>query len=651
MADDSRVDTQSTTELSAYKIGKALLDSARARSRVYTSSFHDDQKFALGENHWALPANYRALFRSKWKNQGVRNYIWAVIHQKLAFILTAEPQIRAEPMRDNVTLEEREDAATVTRHALQLLKWRQQGQAALTDGLITGTGITHIYPTMNEVTQRYDLNLELVDPQRFYKDPSKDRLHEGRFAIYHPELDMSDVRKYFPDTWKLVKPKEKQIGKMGDIQYGRSAEELIYGSGSGELILRDGAISERKADVAFVYIKDVEVVSELKDVVVKDPMPGFQCSQCGRTFEEEEGSFTPGSPMPSCPDCQSTEVSRTMLPPVMEEMEQRSNKYPYGRLICLTDDALLYDGPNRVKIREIFPFSEYINYFIPRRPWGYGEVAMLRTVQESLNRNIAQGIDFMRLAGNGPMEVPAEVQAYRHLGNRPGDVVPVPFAFMGRAHYIAPTGYNPQMHQIIDGALKADMNEVSGVTPVMQGLAPSDPSSGREVEVRAKLGSTRLGLQLSEYNAYASTVASIVYQMKRQFDPEEANYHALQPNGTYSPKAISPGELPEDLRILVESDPDRTEKDNLLGQNVNGFIGQGGLDSPYGDIMLRMIAKGDKALVREIMERKSILDEQAKQAAQEEAEAAAATPEAAPQPGSAEGLIGAGATGGIPNAG
>jgi DNA-directed RNA polymerase subunit RPC12/RpoP len=648
MADDPQVDTQSTTELSAYKIGKALLDSARARSRVYTSSFQEDQKFALGENHWALPANYRALYRSKWKNQSVRNYIWAVIHQKLAFVLSAEPQVRAEPLRDDVTLEQREDAATVTRHALQLLKWRQTGQGVMTDGLICGTGISHLYPTMNEVTQRYDLNLELVDPQRLYKDPSKDRLHDGRFVIYQPELDMSDVRKFFPDTWQLVKPKEKQVGKMGEVQYSRSAEELIFGSGTGELVVRDGALCERKADVAFIYIKDVEVIEELKDVLIKEPMPGYQCSTCGRTFEEDDGAFEMGSEIPSCPDCQGTQVSRTMLPPVIDQMKERRNKYPYGRLICLTEDALLYDGPNKVKIREVFPFQEYVNYYVPRRPWGYGEVAMLRTVQESLNKNIAQGIDFMRLAGNGPLEVPAEVQAYRHLGNRPGDVVPVPFAFMGRARYVVPDGYNPQMHQIIDGALKADMNEVSGVTPVMQGLGPSDPSSGREVEIMGKLGQTRVGLHLVEYNNWSSQLASQTYQMKRQFDPEEANYHALQANGTYTPKPIAPGDLPDDLTMLVEADPDRTEKDNLLGQNVNGFIGQGGLDSPYGDIMLRMIAKGDRALVREIMERKSIIDEQAKQTAQAEADAAEAAGGAAPQPGMVpQQMIGAGPPGGM----
>src|SRR5580765_1980661 len=110
MSDDPRIaEAAKTTDLPGYKLGKALLDSARPQARNYTSSFYEDQRFALGENQWPTPNSFKAWWGERWKNRNVRNYTFAVINFKIGSILGQKPTVRCVPLDEIVSLQECQD--------------------------------------------------------------------------------------------------------------------------------------------------------------------------------------------------------------------------------------------------------------------------------------------------------------------------------------------------------------------------------------------------------------------------------------------------------------------------------------------------------------------------------------------------------------
>lgn len=603
MAEDIRSETASTTDLAGYKLGKAIVESARPAARQFTNTYNEDKKFATGENQWPVPTSYRAWYASRWKNQGVRNYLWGMIQHKLAICLDREPSVRAEPLNELSTFAQRQDIAAATRHELERMRWNDYAHDAMMDGAFIGKGHTHVFPLRDPYTGLYELHLEAVDPQRFYPDPTKSRLHECRFVVYEPELDMATLRRIFPDTWQLIKPQNRPIGKLNDATYSRTDSELIYGPSTGEIgITKDGMMVERVANVAFIYLKDPSVIEEVKDVLEKEPSMGFKCQNCGNEFERDDAVVMADNPkMAHCPECMGVDPQQIMLPPQFRTIQEKRKLYPNGRLICITDNALLYDDENPHQLSGVFPFAACEYYRVSGRYWGYGDVALLKRVQQALNKNMSQAIDFMRLAGNGPLEVPAEVPAYRNLGNAPGDQVPVPAPFMGLARYLSPTGYNVQMHQIIDEALRRDMQEVSGVTDVALGIAPSAPTSGVEVQSRQRAASTRLGLHLKALNQYRSDLADIVWQMMNQYYAEPRAYQLRRPSGELEAIVLEVSELPRDVAVKVSANIDQIEKDNLFGQNLMMAVEKGQVPF-YADLMLPMMG-ADPEVAREIQAR------------------------------------------------
>lgn len=651
MADDVRADAAPrSTDLPAFKLGRALIEGARPVARNFTADYYQDLRFALGETQWPTPASFKAWFGSRWKSQTVRNYTYATIHHKMAVCLDAEPSIRTEPMDELSTFEQRQDISSVVSHELERLRWNEYTRSVMFDGSIVGTGLTHVYAEKDEFSGQYGIKLEHVDPCRFYPDPAADRLTECRYVIYEPEMDMSRIRKTFPDTWQLVKPNPRNIGRLGDSSISRDGDELIRGASTGDIaITRDGTIQQRVAPVCFIWVKDSQLIEDIKSVLERPPTAGYKCTDCGDQFDRDQALHDMQSPKPRCPTCEGEQLQQVTLPPEFAYFKETSRAYENGRLICMTNDALLSDDASPWQLDTVFPFAMYSHNPITRRFWGYGEVALVRKVQEALNKNIAQGIDFMRLAGNGPLEVPAEVPAYRQLGNQPSDTVPCPAPFMGLARYLSPTGYNVQMHQILDQSLKRDMQEITGVSDVSLGVSPSAPTSGVEVQARQRAASTRIGLHLKDVNQYRSDLANIVYQFMHQLYTEPRAFNRAKVNGELESIVIECQQLPLDVRVKVSASVDKTEKDKNFFQNLMLAVKEGQIGF-YPDLMLPMFGASPE-VSREIQEREQQRQLQMQQQAEQQmalagggaqagggVASAAATPTGSDQALSAEGV-------------
>jgi len=591
-------------ELDGWKIGRSLLRSAKSISSKFQTKFYDNWKFLLGENHWKAPANTAARKATEWQNRGVRNWTFAAVDQKASSILSAEPRITAYAWGANSSFIDQYRAAQAVEHELDRMRRREYEEDAFWDGAACSIGVTRVVICRDERSGMKFLKLESVDPTRFHVDPEADRLHECRYINYEPDMDMADIRKYFPLTWhRLLKEPDRQsldvttgsLSLDADVrQYRSKSDWEMVSSGGREITGGKGPMISGVHRVCYTLIKDDEVIEEVERRVLQGEQEGYQCAQCSSIFyppdpmTDVEEMAMPESVM--CPDCGSEAVAGVTIPPVEEQGDTvRRYKYPYGRLIVHTETALLYDGPNQDEIEELFfPFAVYSYYRIPHRFLGYGDVDLLRSAQSSADRTMAQLLDYLRLCVNGVFEYPDEAYQYDATGNAPGQKVALPPNLIGMARTVPPAPINLGAVQLAEDIAKRDFGEMSGITPISTGTAPSAPSSGREVEMRQRAAATRLGGHLFRFNQYRTDIANIVWQLMWQHYREPRMVPMKDSQGQKEMVELEVRSLPRNLKMVVTADPDTIERNDLTGQNLQGLITQGVLPM-WPDMLLPAI--------------------------------------------------------------
>jgi hypothetical protein len=548
--------------------------------------------------------------------------------------LDAAPAMHAEPLSDDVTTLDLEHAKNVTKHERDRLRMEKHRQTVYYDGTVIGKGLTHFYSEKDKLSGEMKLCAERVDPRRFYWDPSADSLAECRFVVYEPELDMSRIAEIFPEKAGEVKPSTKtDLGKPYSETRSRSNDELMYSTGTGMAVFeKDGQMHQKKADVAFVWVKSDELLEEVRAKVLKEERPGLRCLDCGVPMEEDAaepapmmdmggiGDMMDGGPEmgmepgmedmapPACPHCGSPNLQPITLPEEAENETVISRKYPYGRLIVTTGEVLLFDGPSPWELETVFPFAEYAFDPIPGDFMGVSDVDLLKSVSMVLDKNQAMLLDAQRLTSMGVFEYPIGAEGYSQLGTQPGQTVPVSPELIGMSRWITPNGYNDRLHSVLDEISMRDLQRISGISDVSQGMSPTAPTSGVEVQARQRAAATRIGQHMKAMSQYDTDCSNIIFQLMRQLykGPRMFRYDmAMAPMLGQEMEAMgqAPSEfqaisldvsmLPPGIAIRMTADPDDIEKDRLEGQNVLGvitnvFANPGILLSvaPYLDILL-----------------------------------------------------------------
>ena len=479
-----------------------------------------------------------------WKAKTVRNYIWQVISFKSAVVLDAVPSVVAEPLDDTVDYATLQDIAASTKHELERLGHDRIRSQAFKWGATCGTGIAHVRHEKDRLSGESKVRVDMVDPRRFYPDPGGACPEDWHFCIYEPELDMATVRDMFgAELASKVKPGAAQI--IGDLYpatstRSRSNDEIVYGPG-GEFLVKDGKLSKRKANVAFIWIKDESLTEDVSENVLD-----------------------------------STVISRA---------------YPYGRLIVISGEAQLYDGPSPYEIDTVFPFAFYVHEDVPGEFWGFSDVDLLKSCQMVADKNSAQLLDAMRLTGSGVFEYPSSAEGYTNLGNSPGQMVPVPDHLSGAARWVSSSSaYNGQLHSVLDEMTLRDFQRVSGISDVSVGTSPTAPTSGVEVQARQRAASTRIGQHMKNLSKFSTDLANIVYRFMTQFYVGPRTFTAAGAYGDMTPMTLDMSLMPRAVNIRLSADPDAIEKDRLQGQNLAGIITSGALFNPqivpFLDILL-----------------------------------------------------------------
>jgi len=592
------------SDLPAYRYARALAETARSASSDRIKGFKRNWEFLLGRNQWAKPASSSAAALDQWSFRGVVNWLFATVKTKAAMIVGASSDIVCDPLDDQSSYFDRLLVKSSIEHELERVHFRQVKEDAYLWGSTCGVGIAMWTARPDQLTGTMALNLGAVKASEFYRDPSADSItsKECRFVVWDPELDMSTVRQMWPSKAHKVKPEIRQVTGGFTYKPDKTDDNLIYGT-SGEFVVdQQNVLRSRKAKVTFVWIRDESVVEDLHSVIIKEAQPGIQCVSCDSIHEASEELSTE-SPCPVCGgDMQPVEI-----PAQTEQNRIFRRAYPYGRLIVYSGETLLYDGENPYEIETVFPFAVYHHDRIPGDFYGSNDVAMLESLQDAQNRTVGELIDYVRLGVNGPFEYAVGCKSYTDMGNGPAERHPVPDHLFGKARFVTPDGFNVQAWSALHSALDMHFQIVGGLGSIGFSQTSSPPISATEAELANARLSDRMKGHAQGFSDFCSEVASIGYQMMKQFYSAPMTIPVTMPDSEIKSIAVEVQKLPKvNVRVVVAAE--QTAKDKLMGQNVAGFAASGGMESPYADIVLESFGLAP-ARIKELMQRRALQQE------------------------------------------
>jgi len=507
--------------------------------------------------------------------------------------------VRAEPLDDSSTQEQREQAANATRHELERCRYIDEVRE---DVYLTGSvgkiGIAHVTTEIDELTGEHKLRVDPVDIQRFAPDPEASRIYKSNHVTYFPVMDFARIKRLCkalgcPEKAERIQPMKDETvqGTIASERRTRSEDEIINAPGNEFALDQNNKLRSRRAEVAYVYQRDDSVTQEVKrtlDGAVPPEDVGLTCATCGAEYEpqmtdEETGSF-------ACPMCGSEDATFAL----------ESRLYPYGRLTILCQDQQFYDGPNLDEVDCIFPFGVYHHYRVPGEFHGFSDVDLLKSNQMQMDKNMAQLIDNMRLSV-GYLQVPANEPAWGQVTNEPGQKVPTRSENAQIARWVAPQAMNAQFHATGDAMMYNDFQRISNEPDMAVTQGGSAPDSATEVSIRDRTRTTGIGAHVRRFNQCDSDVASIAWQIMVQKYVGPRPFTFSMNGSQFESVVLDVSTLPRNIRIRIESDPDASEKDKNAAQNTALAMNNGQL--PFmPDVFLRALGQTETQ-IKEYMNR------------------------------------------------
>lgn len=601
LADDKRVARAAgdqDQENATFKFARALLLMAKSKSAPFRTSFERDWQFLLGENHNPVPKNASAAYRVRNRNQGVRNWLYATCDQKAQMILGARPRRTAIPYGAPIDFWDKWRAQEAIEEELRKMRADQFDEDCLWDAMATGKGYTRIVTRVDPRSGLPRFEFESVDGTRLYWDPSADRLEDSDFLFYEPWTPMPRIREAFPNSWMKVRPKERAITDPDRKRDGRSRtdQELLSGAGYEVQYNKSGALVEKGAYIAYLWIRNEEVENEYTDQMVQGERQGFACALCGDIFDKPHieppdlpAGAAPEEAVPSppqCPACGSEALAPVTIPAQVDRsLTGRKFRYPYGWLCVTCEDGILWEGPNPDKIDSVFPIFEYHHKRTPHRFSGQGEVATLRTAQVNANKNMQQLMDYLRTSTNGVLEYPNRATTYGALSNMPNAKIGLPVQLIGLARYLPPPNFNVQAFVMAEETIRRDFQEMSGITDVVYGIAPQTPTSGKEVMARQSGANTRIDGHIRRFSQYRSARDTALWQLMWQNYRDPRYFPIRNADGEPEMELLAVRSLPRNMKIHVSADVEDQNQSELKIQAVQRLM-QAGLVPMSLDLLL-----------------------------------------------------------------
>lgn len=574
---------------------RCLLEQAKSRSSTFSSTFVSNWQFLLGENHWPIPKNSLAAANAATNNMSIRNWLFAICDHKAGALLSERQEMTVIPTGAPIDITQRWKIQEIMQEENRRLHAEEFDEDVLWDGMACGKGFTRICVVTDPRSGLKKAVLESMDPSKLYVDPDADRLNRAEYAFYEVWMPSSKIRRYFPKTWKKVKFDRMPVAtteawaKLDLGQRRTDSDILSSGAGREFVVNPSGELMELGAKIAFSWFVNEEVIQEVERVLTRGEHDVCTCAACGCIFEP-----APVDPydapemvgMQTCPDCGSSAVATLRVPAEYDEVPGETRfVYPHGRYIVTCEDGFLFDGPNPDEIDDVFPIAEYDHYRVPHRFHGYGEVQHLRHSQLNANKNMAQLMDYLRTSVNGVLEYPQQADIYKGLGNAPNARIGLPINLIGLARYLPPASFNLQAFVTADETIRRDFQQMSGISDISTGLAPTAPTSGEEVRQRAAFGGIRMGGHRRRLNEYQSVRSTKLFQVLWQHKDTAEYYPIRNADGSVNVEALALQELPRGVRIAISTHPEDLEKNKLTAQVIQQWT-QAGLIPFWPDILL-----------------------------------------------------------------
>ena len=586
-------------QTAVFKGLRAHLEHAKSRASSFSSQYEINWQFLLGENHWPVPKNaIAAAYVAQNNSMTVRNWLFATADHKAGLLLAERNDITAIPTGAPIDIQQRWQIQEVMIEEARRAKLAEHTEDVLWDGMACGKGYTRLVAVADPRLDVKKIIYESLRPDRVFVDPDADRLSRADVVHYEDWFPMAKLRQAFPDTWKKVRPTKLPINTTEDWKKGNSSyrsksdEELLSGGGGREYTIPStGGLEELGKTICFSWIKNEEVIQEMEERIVYGQKEVCLCADCGCAFEPTPMNADEVQPemmgMEMCPTCGGTAIATTTVPNAQKEQVPGMRKfvYPYGRLVVHCDDGILFDGKNPDEIDEVFPISEYDHYRVPHRFHGYGEVQHLRSTQLNANRNIAQLYDYLRTAVNGVLEYPDRAEIFRNISNLPNAKVGLPVNLIGLARYLPPAPFNMNAFLYAEESIKRDFQQMSGITDISTGVAPSAPTSGKEVQARVAAGGIRMNGHRNRLSAYKTDLLTKHFQMAWQHSKMARFYPVRNSQGAFNPEAIILQNLPRSTRIVVSTFPEDAERNKLTAQVLQEWTA-GGVIPFWPDLLL-----------------------------------------------------------------
>jgi len=598
----------------ALALAKRLSFDAREAAKPHKKGIQQNLDYLLGlGGHHKVAVTQAARELSSWSSQTVRNWLFALVNNKNGKIKEAEPTLTVEDLDDSTDSMQRLVVKSHMEHELARLRWLPIRSKIFQWGAAGGMGVsmTTLRPDPNldpaqPLEQKMLVLLRAINPEEFYFDPSVDEIHdpECRYVVWEPLMDFSKLFEMWPTAAAKLKPEGPKMdistasGQFDSVTYKSQSNDdnLIYGSSGTYLQEPKGKLALRKARVCFVWIRNESIVAEVERTVIKEPRTGYHCPSCDLTYDE---------PTDMCAACGGT-TEAIRVPGEASETRRIRRAYPYGRLIVYSGDSLIYDGDNPYELEEVFPFQTYYHYQPPGRPYGYGDVALLKPIQDAADLSISQLQDYVVLAVYGLMEYPMGAKAYSKLGNAPRQTYPVPDHLVGKARIISPSDFNSPAWEALDRTLFREMQVVGQLEDTAGPPFGQAPISATEVQAIQSALSAGMRGHLERLNDWDTQVANAVFQLGKQaYGARSAP--VVMPDGARKPIEADWSSF-RDVRIRISASIKEAQEDKNLGQNTLGLI-QGGL-LPREDLDLALPKLGWSAQdIKELNERNQLRQE------------------------------------------
>jgi hypothetical protein len=405
------------------------------------------------------------------------------------------------------------------------------------DALIMKYGILKCY--YNPDSGFYgDVAVEVVDPRNFFCAPGYEDIWDAPMCGVRIKKDLSWVRTNYPKTGKDVKPDDSGTPIHDDDPKWMHNDKWI--------------------DVYEVWLKD-DTAEEYYTVEALD-----EKGQPKEVDKKEEGS---------------SKAERA--------------KYPFGRILVFTKDALLDDRPSPYKHGKP-PYVAVYDYLVPHNLIGMGEGNQIEELNKSYNRNLQLLDNYTRFRCDPPLfaDTNAGVDIEQLKKEIPAGGGVFAYNAMTSAKPLI-TGDIGNLDQAVlqsMGGISKLIEEISGVTDITKGMTTkSQRQSAMEISTLIESSYTRTRQRVRNFEFSVKRVLYLMIDTMQQFYTESRNF-SLQKDNQINYYKVSNSSTQAQAQMSPQIGTGQTsEEDAQIMADYEKFIAEwGNVDEIYAEFDLEV---------------------------------------------------------------